>query len=55
MQNCDAMLAEVTARATEVERRASEAAEARDSLTSAFSQLEAEREWMRCHGYWAYC
>ncbi|XP_022004508.1 uncharacterized protein LOC110902077 [Helianthus annuus] len=50
VQNHEAMLAEVTARATEAEKRASEAAEARDSLTSSFNQLEADREWMRCHG-----
>ncbi|KAM0036723.1 hypothetical protein Hdeb2414_s0014g00429771 [Helianthus debilis subsp. tardiflorus] len=44
------MLVDVTARATKAERRASEAAEARDSLTSSFNQLETDREWMRCHG-----
>ncbi|KAJ0468747.1 hypothetical protein HanIR_Chr14g0700181 [Helianthus annuus] len=44
------MLAEVTAHATEAERRANEAAEARDSLTSTFNQLETDREWMWCHG-----
>ncbi|KAJ0541450.1 hypothetical protein HanLR1_Chr09g0308041 [Helianthus annuus] len=49
-QSREAMLAEVTARATEAETRASEAAEARDSLTSSFNQLETDREWMRCHG-----
>ncbi|KAF5764843.1 hypothetical protein HanXRQr2_Chr15g0696751 [Helianthus annuus] len=50
LKNHKAMLAEVTTRATEAERRASEAAEARDSLTSSFNQLENDREWMRCHG-----
>ncbi|XP_035841545.1 translation initiation factor IF-2-like [Helianthus annuus] len=50
VQTREAMLAEVTARATEAERQASEAAEARDSLTSSFNQLETDREWMRCHG-----
>ncbi|MFS7905082.1 hypothetical protein Hanom_Chr01g00043571 [Helianthus anomalus] len=44
------MLAEVTARVTEAETRAREAAEAKDSLASSFNQLEADREWMRCHG-----
>uniref|UniRef100_A0A251UVL6 Uncharacterized protein n=1 Tax=Helianthus annuus TaxID=4232 RepID=A0A251UVL6_HELAN len=50
LQTREAKLAEVNARTTEAERRASEAAEARDSLTSSFNQLEADREWMRCHG-----
>ncbi|KAJ0742259.1 hypothetical protein HanPI659440_Chr10g0362101 [Helianthus annuus] len=44
------MVAEVTARATQAEKHASEAAEARDSLTSAFNQLKTDCEWMRCHG-----
>ncbi|XP_035845240.1 uncharacterized protein LOC118491510 [Helianthus annuus] len=50
VQNREAMLAEVTARATEAERRASEAVEARYSLTSSFNQLETDHELMRCHG-----
>ncbi|MFS7905078.1 hypothetical protein Hanom_Chr01g00043531 [Helianthus anomalus] len=44
------MLAEVTARATEAETWAREAAEAKDSLASFFNQLEVNREWIRCHG-----
>ncbi|KAJ0490605.1 hypothetical protein HanHA300_Chr12g0457371 [Helianthus annuus] len=50
VQTREAKLAEVTARATVAEKRASEAAEAKDSLTSSFNQLETDREWMRCHG-----
>ncbi|KAM0071576.1 hypothetical protein Hdeb2414_s0001g00026791 [Helianthus debilis subsp. tardiflorus] len=44
------MLEEVTARATEAEARARDAAEARDSLVSSFDQLKADREWMCDHG-----
>ena len=50
MQTCEAQLAEITARMTVAEKRANEAVEARDGLTSSFNQLETDREWMRCHG-----
>ncbi|KAJ0827261.1 hypothetical protein HanRHA438_Chr17g0823671 [Helianthus annuus] len=50
VQTREAKLAEVNARATEAGKRASEVVEARDSLMSSFNQLEADREWMRCHG-----
>ncbi|XP_035837810.1 uncharacterized protein LOC118485608 [Helianthus annuus] len=50
VQNHVTILAEVTARATEAEARAREAAEARDSLVSSFDQLKADRDWMRDHG-----
>ncbi|KAF5781196.1 hypothetical protein HanXRQr2_Chr11g0480651 [Helianthus annuus] len=46
----EAQLAEITARVTVAEKRANEAVEARDGLTSSFNQLETDREWMRCHG-----
>ncbi|KAJ0589287.1 hypothetical protein HanIR_Chr04g0184441 [Helianthus annuus] len=44
------MIERVTARVAEAEALAREAAEARDSLTSSFEQLKADREWMRDHG-----
>ncbi|KAJ0702338.1 hypothetical protein HanPI659440_Chr14g0528381 [Helianthus annuus] len=50
VQTREAQLAEITARVTVAEKRANEAVEARDGLTSSFNQLEADREWMRCHG-----
>ncbi|XP_022024871.1 uncharacterized protein LOC110925212 [Helianthus annuus] len=50
VQNHVTILAEVTARATEAEARAREAAEARDSLVSSFDQLKADHDWMRDHG-----
>ncbi|KAF5816477.1 hypothetical protein HanXRQr2_Chr03g0134711 [Helianthus annuus] len=50
VQTREAQLAEITTRVTVAEKRANEAVEARDGLTSSFNQLEADREWMRCHG-----
>ncbi|KAF5753755.1 hypothetical protein HanRHA438_Chr17g0794141 [Helianthus annuus] len=50
VQTREAKLVDVNARVVEAGKRASEAAEARDGLTSAFHQLEVDREWMRCHG-----
>ncbi|KAJ0940316.1 hypothetical protein HanRHA438_Chr02g0082001 [Helianthus annuus] len=50
VQTREAKLAEVNARVIEAEKRASEAAEDRDSLTSSFKQLEVDCEWMRFHG-----
>ncbi|XP_035838089.1 plectin-like [Helianthus annuus] len=44
VQSREAKLAEVNACVTEAEKRASEAAEARDSLTSSFNQLEADHD-----------
>ncbi|KAJ0780970.1 hypothetical protein HanPI659440_Chr06g0243921 [Helianthus annuus] len=50
MQKRVTITEEVTARATEAEVRAREAAEARDSLSSSLDQLKAYRDWMRYHG-----
>ncbi|KAJ0926851.1 hypothetical protein HanRHA438_Chr04g0176071 [Helianthus annuus] len=50
VQTREGKLADITARATLAEERANAAVEARDTLTSSFNQLEADREWMRCHG-----
>ncbi|KAJ0433216.1 hypothetical protein HanIR_Chr17g0867771 [Helianthus annuus] len=50
VKNRVTMTEEVTARVAEAEARAREAAEARDSLTSSFEQLKANRDWMRYHG-----
>ncbi|KAM0057339.1 hypothetical protein Hdeb2414_s0005g00157051 [Helianthus debilis subsp. tardiflorus] len=41
---------DLTSRVTVAEERANAAVEAKDALTSSFNQLEADREWMRCHG-----
>ncbi|MFS8003374.1 hypothetical protein Hanom_Chr13g01213231 [Helianthus anomalus] len=43
------ILEEVTARASEAEARAREAAEIRDGLTTSLNQLKADRDWMRGH------
>ncbi|KAJ0741223.1 hypothetical protein HanOQP8_Chr06g0225621 [Helianthus annuus] len=50
VQNRVIILEEVTARATEAEARAREAAGARDSLTISLDQLKADRDWMRDQG-----
>ncbi|XP_021985941.2 uncharacterized abhydrolase domain-containing protein DDB_G0269086-like [Helianthus annuus] len=50
LQNRVTILAKITARVAEAEAPAMEAAEARDSLTSSFEQLKADRDWMRDHG-----
>ncbi|KAM0040027.1 hypothetical protein Hdeb2414_s0012g00388951 [Helianthus debilis subsp. tardiflorus] len=50
MQNRVTIVEEVTARVTEAEARAREAAEARDSLSSSLDRLKANRDWMRYRG-----
>ncbi|KAJ0623982.1 hypothetical protein HanIR_Chr01g0038271 [Helianthus annuus] len=50
VQTREAKFADLTARVTVAEERATEAVEARDALTSSFNQLEADREWMRSRG-----
>ncbi|KAJ0457991.1 hypothetical protein HanIR_Chr15g0780081 [Helianthus annuus] len=49
VQTREGKLADITARVTVAEERANADVEARDALTSSFNQLEADREWMRCH------
>ncbi|KAJ0742551.1 putative AH/BAR domain superfamily protein [Helianthus annuus] len=50
VQTREVAVRDLTARVTVAEERANAAVEARDALTSSFNQLEADREWMRCHG-----
>ncbi|MFS8001778.1 hypothetical protein Hanom_Chr13g01194371 [Helianthus anomalus] len=50
VQNRVTILEEVTARTTETEAQAREAAEARDSLTTSLNQLREDCDWMRDHG-----
>ncbi|KAF5781413.1 hypothetical protein HanXRQr2_Chr11g0483331 [Helianthus annuus] len=50
VQTREVAVTDLTARVTVAEERANAAVEARDALTSSFNQLEADREWMRCHG-----
>ncbi|KAJ0796265.1 hypothetical protein HanPI659440_Chr04g0160211 [Helianthus annuus] len=50
VQNGVTIIEEVTARATEAESPAREAAEVRDSLVSSLDQLKAARDWMCDHG-----
>ncbi|KAM0029406.1 hypothetical protein Hdeb2414_s0018g00525321 [Helianthus debilis subsp. tardiflorus] len=50
VQTREVAVTDLTARVTVAEERANAAVEAKDALTSSFNQLEADREWMRCHG-----